>query len=407
MALTRRSFISATALGAGALSMNSLATGEVDTKTIAGFGDKKTEVDAAKAWRPVSDRKIKMGLVGYGLCKFAADFSLQNHPNVEIVAVSDLIPERCQGLAAAARCTKTYPSLEELVKDDRIEAVYVATDAAGHAAHAIEVLKHGKHVAVAVPAVLGDLEDADRLYEAVKESGLIYMMFETSVYRDNCYAMRKIHERGGFGKLIYIEGEYYHYYGTPLPSFKGWRTGLPPQFYPTHATAYYIGVTNHCFTEVSCQGHRGIVPAYQPENNVYKNPFGTEIALFRTEEGGTARMIIARDIQGHSVETGRCFGEKGSYTDKFNGCEEAANLVARLSLKKPALPPNVKPGGHGGSHGYLGNEFVESILENRRPLVDISKALNMTVPGIIAHHSALKDGETLKVPKYEPVTSPS
>ena len=80
--------------------------------------------------------------------------------NVEIVAVSDLFPDRCAELAKVARCATTYPSLEELVKDDRVEAVFVATDAPNHAQHCIEVLQHGKHVATAVPAVYGSLEDA-------------------------------------------------------------------------------------------------------------------------------------------------------------------------------------------------------------------------------------------------------
>ena len=70
----------------------------------------------------------------------------------EVVAVSDLIPDRCAGLAKEARCAKTYPSLEELVKDDKVEAVFVATDAPNHVKHVIEVLKHGKHAACAVPA---------------------------------------------------------------------------------------------------------------------------------------------------------------------------------------------------------------------------------------------------------------
>ena len=48
-----------------------------------------------------------------------------------------------------------------MVKDDNIEAVFIATDAPSHARHAIEALKHGKHVASAVPAVFGSLEDAE------------------------------------------------------------------------------------------------------------------------------------------------------------------------------------------------------------------------------------------------------
>jgi hypothetical protein len=47
------------------------------------------------------------------------------------------------------------------------------------------------------------------------------------------------------------------------------------------------------------------------------------------------------------------------------------------------------------------NEFVTAILQDRQPLVDITMALNLTVPGIIAHQSALKDGEPLKIPQYK------
>jgi hypothetical protein len=46
------------------------------------------------------------------------------------------------------------------------------------------------------------------------------------------------------------------------------------------------------------------------------------------------------------------------------------------------------------------DEFVTAILQDRAPLVDIAMALNLTVPGIIAHQSALKDGEVMKIPQY-------
>ena len=75
-----------------------------------------------------------------------------------------------------------------------------------------------------------------------------------------------------------------------------------------------------------------------------------------------------------------------------------ARRTARSGM--PALPPSVAPGGHGGSHGHLMNEFVTAILQDRKPLVDIAMALNMTVPGIVAHQSALKDGESMKIPQF-------
>ena len=273
---SRRSFLQTVGLGAAAWGL-SRSAGSAE-KPIQGFEESPTDANASKGWKPVSDRKLRVGIVGYGVCKFGAAFGFQDHPNVEVVAVSDLFPDRCAGLAQACRCAKTYPSLEELVKDDAIEAVFVATDAPSHARHCCEVLKHGKHAASAVPATYGSLEEAEMLFEAVKTSGRKYMMFETSCFHEDCHAMRRIYRAGGFGQLVYSEGEYFHYMAEPIDSYKGWRIGGPPQWYPTHSNAYYVGVTGGSFTEVSCMGMPSRIESLQPANNRYQNPFGTEIA---------------------------------------------------------------------------------------------------------------------------------
>ena len=58
---------------------------------------------------------------------------------------------------------------------------------------------------------------------------------------------------------------------------------MPPQWYPTHSDAYYVAVTGGLL-EVSCIGIRVILERYQPGNNIYRNPFATEI-VYRTSEG--------------------------------------------------------------------------------------------------------------------------
>jgi predicted dehydrogenase len=392
--LTRRSFLQTVSLATATAALAAPAA-QAQQVPIQGFEKAPEDPNASKGWQPVSDRKLRMGIVGYGVCQFGAAFGFQNHPNVEIVAVSDLIPERCAGLARACRCSRTYPSLEELVKDDRIEAVFVATDAPSHPRHCAEVLKHGKHVGSAVPAAFGSLEDAEMLFEAVKKSGLNYMMFETSCFHEDLHAMRQIYRAGGLGKIVYAEGEYLHYMEQPIDSYKGWRIGLPPQWYPTHSNAYYVGVTGGSFTEVSCQAMPSLVHHLRPENNRYKNAFGTEIALFRTSDGGMARMAVSWDTPGHLGEMGRVRGQRGSVYGKYEGLESSLP-----NIKRPPLPPGVEAGGHGGSHGYLMDEFVTSILQGRKPLVNIAWALNMTVAGIVAHQSALKEGELLKIPRF-------
>lgn len=399
--MTRRSFVKTSAALMAGAAMSSGAHGE---PVIAGFDQTKTDYDKTQVWKPFSDRKIRVGLVGYGACKFSAAFGFQDHPNVEVVAVSDLFPDRCAALAQAVKCSKTYPSLEEMVKDDSIEAIFTATDAPSHAKHCILALNHGKHVCTAVPAFRGDIEDAEKLLECCrKNKGLVYAMFETSCFHDDLYAMEKIYAAGGFGKIIYSEGEYCHTRkpdAPPIPSYKDWRRNGCPMWYPTHATAYYVGVTHGSFTDVSCQGILSFEESQRVPNAI-GNMFQSEIGLFHTSEGGLSRMMVC-PAYGKYLEAGRVRGEIGGYDLDYTGCDQGKRIVAKLGsqVKKYALPPGVSGGGHGGSHGYLSDDFIDSILRGRKPAVDVIDALNMTVPGYYAHLSAMKDGETMKIPQY-------
>jgi len=383
-------------LGLGGVALGQDTPRDADGKVIPGFEEGQSDPEGPAEWVPFSERRIRVGIAGYGICRFGAQFGFQDHPNVEVVAVTDLIPSRCAELARVCGCDKTYPSCEEMLEDDAIEAVFIATDAPSHARLAILALERGKHVAAAVPAVFGSLEDADRLFEAVKKSGRRYMMFETSAFHAGLYAQHRRYVAGDLGKVIYSEGEYYHYFGTPLGGYNpktrqvdpdGWRKGLPPQWYPTHSNAYYVSVTGGSFTEVSCMGMPSEVPHLLAPNNDYRNPFGSEIALFRTSEGGMSRMAVCWDLPGAHGEKGRIYGQK-----RGDG---------KVHTQRPPLPPGVSAGGHGGSHGLLKSEFVDAILRDRKPWVDIAASLNMTVAGIVAHQSALKDGELLKIPQYE------
>ena len=409
--ITRRSFLGATASAVAATP--ALIHRVHGAEAIPGFDQTKTDYDKTKVWKPFSDRKIKVGLVGYGVCKFSAEFEFQHHPNVEVVAVSDLFPDRCAALAERVNCAKTYPSLEEMVKDDKIEAIFVATDAPSHAKHCIEVLNHGKHVCTAVPAFYGDIEDAENLLACVKKNrGLVYAMFETSVFHDDVYAMEKLYAADVFGRIVYAEGEYCHPHslGAPtLGSYKDWRKNGCFMWYPTHATAYYVGVTHGSLLEVTCHGTAPFDPARRQPNAI-GNIFNSEVGLFRTREGGLCRIIICGS-QGEYLEAGRIRGEYAGY-DSHNG--RAGGFVGDatgsqrleqakdkgIQTQKYALPPGVAAGGHGGSHGYLGNDFIDAILRGRKPAVDVIDALNMTVPGYYAHLSAVKDGESLKIPQY-------
>jgi len=201
--ISRRSFLTVSAAASGSSILSFAQAAEI----IPGFDQTKTDYDTTKVWKPFSNRKVRVGIVGHGVCQFGLQFGLQDHPNVELVAVSDLFPDRCADMARKAKCSKTYPSLEEMLKDDSIEAIYCATDAPAHAKHAILCMEHGKHVATAVPAFRGDIEDAERLLECCrKNKGLVYAMFETSCFHDDIFAMEKLFAAGVFGRIFFPRG---------------------------------------------------------------------------------------------------------------------------------------------------------------------------------------------------------
>jgi predicted dehydrogenase len=359
-----------------------------------------------------SDRKIRMGIVGGG---FGSGFQWHLDPNCQVVAVSDLIPGRRAGLQRVYKCETAHESLEKLVLDEKVEAVAVFTGAPDHARHVVECMKHGKHAISAVPACL-TLEDAAAMKETKEKTGLKYMMAETSYYRAPCIFARQLWADGKFGRFLYSEVEYYHHNvqrvgaekalwkGKETP--KGWRWGFPPMFYPTHSTAFHIGVTKERFTAVSCLGW-GSPDDPMLKDNPYDNPFNNQVALFKASGGNMCRCNVLWWIQADG-ERAQWLGENLSLYMGHSGGQPFAVRARDKSVPtampdyNKLLPPAmVGDGGHGGSHPFLTHEFIAALVEEREPAVDLYEALAMTVSGLVAMESSRKGGEQLKIPSFD------
>ncbi|MGK0217298.1 MAG: hypothetical protein ACI9HE_000775 [Planctomycetota bacterium] len=117
---------------------------------------------------------------------------------------------------------------------------------------------------------------------------------------------------------------------------------------------------------------------------------------------GASRINLCWGTRGSHGENGHVRGERGQMNGtQFGPAGELEKLS--IDLAKPAPPPGVNASAHGGSHAYLTEEFITALLLDRSPLVDIAASLNMTFPGIVAHQSALKDGERRVVPRYQTI----
>lgn len=368
-----------------------------------------------------SDRKIRIGVVGGN---FGRSFFWHEHPNCVVEAVSDLRPERREALQRTYRCTKAYESLEKLILDPAVEAVGVFTPAPDHVRHVLACLKAGKHVICAVPAAMS-LEECHDLVDAVKRSGLTYMMAETSYYQQPTLSARRMFHAGQLGEVFSTESEYHHAGLETLWFEDGkrtWRYGFPPMHYPTHCTAHLLSVTGERLTSVSCIGWGDDDPMLK--DNAYKNPFWNSTALFKTDRGHAFRVAVFWKGAHRGTERAQYYGTKasfffphpnglgpiivrsGSQTEKDSGGFER-QLSPFEQYKQPRwwqtdmLPPPLRhDSGHEGSHTFLTHEFIEALLQKRLPTVNVYEALAYTAPGIVAHQSALRGGENLAIPSF-------
>jgi predicted dehydrogenase len=380
---------------------------------------------APKVARPdePTGKKVRVGVIGGN---FGRAFQFHEHPQCIVQAVSDLRADRRDALMKTYKCDKCYESLEALILDKDVQAVAIFTPAPDHVRHAVAAMKAGKHVLSAVPAAMS-LEECEQLIETVKQTGLTYMMAETSYFQQPTISARTFFKEGRFGNLFYTESEYHHA-GLESLFFEGgkttWRHGFPPMHYPTHCTAHCVSVTGERLTDVMCVGWGDKDPIVT--DNAYRNPFWNETALFRTNKGNAFRVAIYWKGAHRGTERAQWYGDKfsfffphpngmpsvivrsGKQTEKDSG-GFVRQLAGFEQYKQPQwwktdmLPEPLRhDSGHEGSHTFLTHEFISALVNSRQPAVNVYEAVAYTAPGIVAHQSALKGGEQMKIKQFDP-----
>lgn len=378
--------------------------------------------DTAPAPQPKAPDRVRIGIVGGN---FGAGFQWHLDPGCEVVAVCDIQERALTRLQQTYSCPNAYKTYREMLRHPGLDAVGVFTPAPLHVWMATEAMKAGKHVISAVPAGMSQAE-LEQLLDCVKTTGMKYMMAETSYYHPEIIYCREARERGEFGVLSYSEAEYHHegllslyYDDRGLPT---WRLGFPPMHYPTHCTGMIVPVTGERLTEVVAVGWGDGHEALQTNN--YENPFWNTHGFFKTSGGHCARISVCWHIAARGIERSGFYGDAMSYIGERP--EGVAHTICRIGKDGKTIrdangypegvletsahncpdyfdrlpePMRVKTG-HNNSHTFLTHEFVQSIRENRTPAVNVYEAIAFTLPGIIAHQSALRGGELLKIPDF-------
>ena len=389
---------------------------------------------------------LKIGVCGAG--SFASSFIplFQAHPLVRDVVIAEVFADRRAEQAARFGISKTYASLDELCDSD-VDAIALFTQRWLHGPQAVQALRAGKHVYSAVPTGVTVAELAE-LVRTVEETGLMYMLGETSYYYPCSVFCRQKWQAGEFGHFVYGEGEYLHdmghgfYEAYQHSGGEQWKqtAGFPPMFYPTHSTSMIVGVTGASLTQVSCLGYRDRADdgIFREGGNLWNNPFSNESALFRTTDGGMCRINEFRRVghRGRSSVRTSIFGTLGCYEEQANAQVWITHAGDNIDLTDLLTPVRLSPediearkkegvqadffsgvapihnrlrlpksfqglhNGHLGSHQFLVDDFCRAADSGRLPPNHVWQAARYAAPGIMAHQSALQEGKLLSIPSF-------
>lgn len=145
-------------------------------------------------------RPIKLGVVGLGQAAGGVMPTMAALPEIELVAGADILPAMRTGFEQRYPGTRAYESIAAMCTKSAVEAVWVSTPNRLHCEHAIEVMRHGKHVIVEKPMAV-TLAEADRMIEASQKYGVHLIAGHTSSFQPSVRAIRKIVQSGIIGKL--------------------------------------------------------------------------------------------------------------------------------------------------------------------------------------------------------------
>ena len=361
-------------------------------------------------------KKWRVGIVGLsrgrGLVRV-----FSGHPQIEVAALCDLNEERLAETDEAFGLPDTalFTDFGEFLNAPT-DIVMIATPIPFHAEQTIQSVESGKHVLCEQTAAY-TLEDCENIVNAVKRTGMSYMMAENYCYFHYVREWKKLIDQGKLGQIVYAEGEYIHEILHLLVDDKTgnyfWRHARPPIWYCAHTLGPVLMLMGDRIVK-ACGSQAGFHNV--PEQSDHPGFLDMEVGLFRTQKGAIVKILRSQvapryphmvwySLSGTKgyVENSRGdrrTGEGLLYIEGEMAKAEGARSIP-CPVSDPDAPEEARQGGHGTSEYYMIRDFIQALDNGARPPIDVMRAMDFTVPGIVAHASAMADGEWRDVPLFD------
>lgn len=147
---------------------------------------------------------VKVALIGYGYWGVNLLRNLTTIKQSEVAMVCDSREERLKVINETYPRVSTTTSFEDVINNNQVEAIVVATPTFSHYELAKKALQAGKHVLVEKP-LTATTEQAEELIQLATTKGLQLMVDHTFLYSGAVEYMKELVESGGIGTLKYFD----------------------------------------------------------------------------------------------------------------------------------------------------------------------------------------------------------
>ncbi len=344
---------------------------------------------------------MKYALIGCGRIATNHIKAVCNN-KLELVAVCDIIPGQMEVLLSKHELEKSnnikrYTDYKQLIEENQVDLVGIATDSGSHAEIALYCINKGINLIIEKPIAMS-IEDADKIIDQAAKKGVKVSACHQNRFNIAVQEMRRAMEDGRFGKIshgsVHVRWNRNEGYYTQAPWRGKWASdggalmnqcihgidllrwmmgdeieevyGVTKQQFHNYLEAEDVGMAVVSFKN-------GAVATIEGTTNVY--PQNLEETLYIFGETGTVKLggtsANSIDVWDFADETERDSVNKGL-------TEETSNV-------------------YGNGHTSLYADVIDAIENDRKPYVDAVAGRN-ALELVLAIYKSQKEHRLVKLP---------
>jgi predicted dehydrogenase len=151
----------------------------------------------------LAGRHLRVGVIGLGYWGPNLVRNLHELPDAEVVWACDLRRDSLAAISTRYPAVKTTQDSADVLGDDSIDAVAIATPVSSHFELAAAALDRGKHAFIEKP-LAGSSAEATALIALAEENGLVVMPGHTFLYSPPVTMIRELIQAGELGEIYFI-----------------------------------------------------------------------------------------------------------------------------------------------------------------------------------------------------------